>query len=123
MSHLIGRVIRITRSTTGYGENERGVGVDVQIEFTFSDQTGDYRKTTEIHIPKELRQPRIGDTLMLTITGEDEVKVDDTFPDEPPPGAEEDLELSLAEPSISPEEAAEDAEARAMGDPNFEENR
>ena len=61
-----GSVTKSERSTSGWGENEKVVGVDVTVVVDHVDRDGDkYTKSIVVHIPKGLGQPMIGDDVII----------------------------------------------------------
>lgn len=65
MTEFIGTVTQVAKSTTGWGDNERGVGVVVTVRILFTDEHGDYHKDTQIHLPGGMRQPLVDDRVAI----------------------------------------------------------
>jgi hypothetical protein len=68
-----GIVTKVERSTNGYGESERTVGLDVHIQSRWEEldpadgSTSPYVRTSTIHLPKGFRQPMVGQKLTLVM--------------------------------------------------------
>lgn len=62
-----GRVSKVEADTTGWGETLRVVGVAVTVKFQTKDEFGDYEKETVIHLPRDVRQPAVGELLAVQV--------------------------------------------------------
>lgn len=62
-----GRVSKVEADTTGWGDTLRVVGTAITIKFQTKDEFGDYEKETVIHLPREVRQPLVGELLAVQV--------------------------------------------------------
>lgn len=80
-----GQVTETKRSTSGWGDNEKTVGVDASVKVDYVDREGDhYVKTIIVHLPKELGQPLIGDDVLIGWEPTVAADFSDLGPIEPP---------------------------------------
>jgi len=68
-----GVVTKVERSTTGYGENERTVGIDVHVQSRWDEvdpadgAVTQYTRTSTIHLPKGFTQPMVGHQMSIVL--------------------------------------------------------
>ena len=89
-----GTVRKVEQDTTGWGDTLRTVGVAVTLQVRHSDAEGDFDKETVIHLPRPIRQPQVGDVLIVQVAqlGVEDMAAESELaelPDIPDPGEEE----------------------------------